>query len=593
MEPARNNLPKTRVLLVSLAAALVLTAVAVVLDVVPAPPSDLHVPRLSGGSATVGIMIVAGPLLTLWGASMYVRCSDAVVRRYLVAIVALLVLWLLIVIVKYASVSDAVGQVCWYLYYVPMLFAPAFCLFAALRTAMLGGGRTGRVLRGTVVAVSCALVVLVLTNNAHMFVFVFDPASPSWSSDYVYGIGYWVITGWVYLLLVAFFALLFRSARRQLRMAFLPVVLVCLLAVVYGALYIVRIDAVFQGNFSLTYVVFFAIALELCLDLGLLPSFLRYREVFSRLPFDAKILSFDGDQVFATACASPLKDAEAEALFQVDVPPLGMVSFKVEGEPDKAYKAYRLHGGLALLTEDRANINRRIGQLAERRELLSGRNAVLKQDIAVKSRLFRQERERMLMEDVSVSLQSAVAAIRRLLDNVPEASNEKSAAERRRHLMLVKLLVAYCKRKGSFVLSEKSDTDFDRERLQLVVSETVTDVRSAGIDCGALVETVSLLPPSSLSILYDCFYDVVVMSFECTNPVLMLFITERDNKRVELRVVLECDDEIDFGSSAAARGLCATLDARDVVYRLTGGVGELHLVAVVSKKQALPEGSAL
>ena len=589
----KNNLPKTRVLLVSLAVALVLAAIAAALSVVPGPALDLHAPRPTGASVTTGLMIVASPLLTLWGVSMYVRCSDAVVRRYLVAMAALLIAWLLIVLVKYALVSDIAAQICWYLFYVPLIFIPTICLFASLRSASFGCGRKETALRGVVAAISCALVVFVLTNNAHMLVFVFDPANPSWSSDYAYGIGYWVVTGWECLLFAVFFALLFRVAHQQLRTAFLPVLLLCLLAVIYGALYIMRVDVVFRGNFSLTYIVVLAIALELCLDLGLLPSFLRYREAFSKLPFDAKILSLNGEQVFATACASSLKDIEAKALAQVDVPYHGMVSFKVESEPDKAYKVYRLHGGLALLTEDRESINGHIRLLAEHRKLLSGRNAVLQQDIALKSRLYRQERERMLMEDVNTSLQSAVAAIRQLLDNVPDAANEQSAAERRRHLMLVKLLLAYCKRKGGFVLSEKGDADFNRERLQLVVSETVADVRSAGIDCGALVETAGLLPVSSLSILYDCFYDVVVMAFECTNPVLMFFITERDDKRVELRIMLECDDKLDFGTSAAAQSLRAALDARDVAYRLVGDVDELRLVAVVSKKQALPEGGAL
>lgn len=55
--------------------------------------------------------------------------------------------------------------------------------------------------------------------------------------------------------------------------------------------------------------------------------------------------------------------------------------------------------------------------------------------------------------------------------------------------MEVKLLVAYCKRKGGLILAEKSDPDFNRERLELVFNETAADLRSLDIECAALVET--------------------------------------------------------------------------------------------------------
>lgn len=546
-------------------------------------------PSTSGSDATIGFMIVAEAALTLWGASMYVRCSDAVVRRYLVAIVALFVFWLLAVVVKYASSNNTVGQACWYLYYVALIFAPALCFFAGLRSAGLGRGKRGRICHAVIMSISALLVLLVLTNNAHMLVFVFDPGSSTWDSDYSYALGYWLITCWEYILLAAFFALLFRSARLKKRTALLPIGFICLLAIMYGILYIFRLDVVFRGNFSLTYIICFTLALELCLDLGLLPSFLRYAQSFSELPFDAKILSFDGTQVYATTCANALQPAEKEALLRTQVPPSVKTSFKVSEYPNKAYKLYAVHGGLVLLTEDRAAINKDIEILRERQGMLLHRNEVLAQDIALKKRLYQQKRERALAEDVRASLSSATSTISNILDELPSAEHEENADERRHSLMLVKLLVAYCKRKGAFVLSEHDDADFNRERLQLAVSETVADVRSAGIDCGALVEINTPLPAASLSTLYDCFYDMLAMAFECFNPTLMIFITEVDNKRVELRVVLECADNINFATSEAAAGLRSALENRDVAYRLIGDEGELHLTAVVLKEQETSE----
>lgn len=592
VKPVQDNSFKRKVLLCSAVCAIALTVFVACLGAPGGYVAHLHVPDTAGAAATTGLMIVAGPLFVLWGASMYMRCSDMVVRRYLVLIVSLLVLWLLAVLVKYASVSDVVGQMCWYLYYVPMVFIPLFCFLAGLRSAGVDGLRVGVFAGRIALVVSSILVLFVLTNNFHMLAFRFDVANARWSAEYTYGPVYWAVLVWVFLLLAMFLLILFVAARKQLRAAFLPFVVLVVLGLVYSALCITRIDAVFRGNVSLTYAIFFALALELCLDLGLFPSFFRYREAFTKLPFDAKIISLKGNQEFATACAAPLKESELQALARAEDLSSGMVSFKVESEPNKIYKAYRLNGGAVLLTEDRTDINARIRLLAERSALLDRENEILKQDIAVKSRLCQQEHERALVENVSASLQSAAESIRRLLDDIPDVCDSDASADRRRHLMLVKLLVAYCKRKGSFVLSEKEDIDFDQERLRLAISETVADVRSAGIDCGSLIEVACPIPVASLSILYDCFYDVVVMAFECTDPVLMFFITERDGKRIELRVKMECEDDIDFGLTDAVRSLRATLDGRDVAYRLTGGVGELHFVAIVSKKVGVSPASA-
>ena len=104
--------------------------------------------------------------------------------------------------------------------------------------------------------------------------------------------------------------------------------------------------------------------------------------------------------------------------------------------------------------------------------------------------------------------------------------------------MKVKLLVAYCKRKGGLVLTQKSDPDLDRNRIQLVFNETAADLRSLGIDCAALVETSTRLPVQTVSVLYDCLYDFAASAFASVDPILMLFVRNAE-EGVELRAQLQ------------------------------------------------------
>ena len=53
-----------------------------------------------GPSATAGYMIALGPLSAAWGFSMYIRCSDAKIRRWLVGVAALVSFWMLVVLLK-------------------------------------------------------------------------------------------------------------------------------------------------------------------------------------------------------------------------------------------------------------------------------------------------------------------------------------------------------------------------------------------------------------------------------------------------------------------------------------------------------------
>lgn len=61
--------------------------------------------------------------------------------------------------------------------------------------------------------------------------------------------------------------------------------------VAYFALFTARKAGLFSTNIALVYSILVIVALELSLDLGILPSYARYDQFFSKLPFDLKILS--------------------------------------------------------------------------------------------------------------------------------------------------------------------------------------------------------------------------------------------------------------------------------------------------------------
>ena len=293
-----------------------------------------------GPSATAGYMIALGPLSAAWGFSMYIRCSDAKIRRWLVGVAALVAFWMLVVLLKYPIRGDLATALLWYCYYIPMTAIPTLCVLCAMRAASLDEVAWARCARRVIVAISAFAVFAVLTNNVHHFIFAFDFADPDWGGNYRYAFGHYVLVAWYIVLFVIFFATLFLSARRSLRSMLFPIGVIVGVGVVYGVMFTLRHVATLTSNVALTYCILAMVAIELTLDLGFFPSYAWYTLAFSKLPFDLKVLEANGDTVFQTEMAQPMPQAAADTLKTADKGLGESWAFRTTGAPHTLFKVY-------------------------------------------------------------------------------------------------------------------------------------------------------------------------------------------------------------------------------------------------------------
>lgn len=156
------------------------------------------------------------------------------------------------------------------------------------------------------------------------------------------------------------------------------------------------------------------------------------------------------------------------------------------------------------------------------------------------------------------------------------------------------------------MLAGKSDPAFNRERLQLVFNETAADLRALGIDCAALVDIKRVLPASTVSVLYDCLYDFAAAAFAASNPILMLFVSDkaeagegegsgdgvaagRQQRRVvEMRVALEAEESAQTeGYTRSLEELRRVLERRDVRFSLDIASDGATLAVQVSEDEGV------
>lgn len=138
-----------------------------------------------------GIYVV---MIAVWGVSLHRRILQPQVRRYLIAIAGLMVLWLTLRTAKYSIFDIDAERYLWYFYYLPMLLIPTLSVLVAMSLGKPENYRLPRWLNLLYIPV-LVLLVLVLTNDVHQLVFQFPTGLMS-SREYQYGVGYYVVAGW-------------------------------------------------------------------------------------------------------------------------------------------------------------------------------------------------------------------------------------------------------------------------------------------------------------------------------------------------------------------------------------------------------------
>ena len=526
-------------------------------------------------------LLVAAIAFSIWGVLVYLRCLDYVLRRRLVAVATICALWMIEVILKYKSFTPFYATVLWYLYYVPMTLVPLLYQLCGLRLAGLEQHRAGRRYRTALWIAAILLIGFVLTNDFHQQVFHFDRSSDTWSNDYTYGWGYFAVLIWTAFNFVAFFILVGRSASFRIQRFSGTAALVLLGGAFFAISYALRVPSAWKLNFSLVYCVLCVVTLEICLDCGVIPSYHDIAGIFDTLPLDLKVLTRDLQEVYATPVSKPIPAGVREELRAQE---LGHShAFAVVSNPDVMYRSFPLLGGSALLAQDVSEVNELNRELAHRRMELQRQNELLAADYDLKAHLADQEAETILVKDVDQALARALDEMYGLLSSLPPLTDEASSHERYRMLQCAKMLVAYCKRKGSLTLAQHGESGFDRDRIQLIANELASDLRTIDVDCASIIAIRRPMHASAVSALYDCVYDFAFFAYTTDHPALMYHLSDHDSCSVELRATLISNDEKDLSQTPAAHELESALQGRNVAYRLEGEAGQLRMIVLMPR----------
>ena len=449
-------------------------------------------------------------LFSAWSYSLWNRIVQTQVRRYLLAISALMVLWILLRSIKFSIENTDAARRLWYFYYFPMLFIPMLSVFVS---RSLGKGEDFRLPRWTKLLYlpTLLLLLLVLTNDLHQQVFSF-PSGVLSDLEYRYEGGYFFVLGWEAL--CAGFALLsmVKNCRipRSRRIRWLPLVPLALsLAYAYAYAKEVYWVWVLAGDMTVSQCLIFASIFECCIQCGLIQSNLGYDELFeaTSLPVQITDHAFHSKYV-SVAMQRALPQSELRQM-QQDTVHLG---------DDTLLKRHKLRRGWVFWKEDISALNQVQQELELTRDELRDTGDVLAVENAQRARWLKLTEENRLYDMMEAQTARQIAMLRELLTELQKTEDSGRA----RHLLgQVIIIGTYIKRRSNLIFVGEQRGSISAQELLLCLNESSENISIYGADCKAIVKGEGLLTVEQATQVYDLFEAVVETELESLRALLI------------------------------------------------------------------------
>lgn len=421
----------------------------------------LHTRRLSTADGREHTLAAMATILLViaWGGSMIGRTLNKRLRALVLLAALQMTLWLLLRMIKWQLPDGgALSRYCWYAYYVFQLGLPATLLRMTDVIGAKEGTATVSVWRWSCLAVNVMLLLLVFTNDLHMWVFKLKPSALNWNGDYSYGFGYVLLLSFIVLCVFSAIALLIKKCWNSPRKYGLIFPLgFSLLLVSYGVLYALRVPFAWESDFTVTAVLFVLLFMESAMQTGLIPVNSKYKELFVNSRLDMAIVTPKGVPVLCSTHAAPLPTS---ALSQDYSHP-----FRVYAEPDLRVSAMPISGGAVVWREELSAVHALQKKLSQVVESLARSNQLLKNEKDVRERTEALRAKQRIYDELDAAIQKELLRIADILraNCALELDNAKTAE--------LCLRLCYCKRSSNLIFAKLQRASLSAQEFKAYLEE--------------------------------------------------------------------------------------------------------------------------
>ncbi len=472
-------------------------------------------------------------LFIAWGVSLHRRIIQPQVRRYLTSISVLVVFWMTVRTIRY-SLDECMWlmRYLWYLYYLPMLLIPLLAVFVALSLGKPDNFRLSK-WTGLLYIPTAALLLLVLTNDLHQFVFVFPEDAIVWVNDYSYALGYFLAVGWVVsctitALVVMLIKCRIPHSRTVLMLPFAPAVV----ALIYGVLYYFRVPWLkfLTGDMTVVFCLLIVAILECCIECELIQSNTGYEELFMVSSFGAQITNQENAVCLASTNARKLTE-EQRISAKTQTVPADNKSMIVKSQP--------IGFGHVLWQENVAELTEAIEQIEENCRDLSEHNRIRQENLKTRKKILAIQEKNRVSDLLHRETASQIDLIDRVLAQYDREPDDK---KRSRLLGEAAVVGAYIKRYGNLLLIGERTETADIRDLARCFDESFINLELLGVNCLHTLPSDIILATKDMLQVYRSFEAAVETSL---SDLQYVWINVRKSKEgLFLKIEFVCDSDL-------------------------------------------------
>ena len=483
------------------------------------------------------------PLTVAWCASIRRRILNTSIRKMLLTVGGLLLLWQVVRIIKfdYVIVTEPIGRYCWYSYYIAMILVPLIGVFVVDHIGKPEGYRSPVWMRYLFIP-ALFLLGTVFTNDLHQLVFTFPDGFEAYNSDYGYGFMYIPVMAWFFVLALFFVIGLMVKSRvpGSKRFQAMP-----LLIAVFGIGFWTAYSLGFiECDLTAVDSLIIIMLLEGAIQSGLIPSNMNYRELFAKSTIAAQIV--DGQRIhYTSANAAPLEKTVME---QAKHGPMDL--------GDAILHAQAIHGGYIYWQDDVKAINDLADSLRDANDTLGERYDLMKAEVELKERRLQADEKSRLYDRIAQEIAPQLNKTDELLQQSREHPEKANAL-----LSQVCVISAYIKRRANLILLGEEKAAVSARELESCLRESLDNLRLCGVitylDCCCEGQA----SVKQIIAMYDLFEEVTEKLLGQLSA--MMVTAEYAENTLRLRIQAGCKAALSTLPTFTLNGGTVSCDAQD------------------------------
>lgn len=449
-------------------------------------------------------------IFTIWISTLYIRVFDKKLKEYTMLIGICLIFWMIVKMVKKYTVGY-INNCMWYLYYIPLIAIPTF--YYNCSDYLLKSDNNKK--RKIAIGISIILMLFVITNNIHQLVFRLIDIDRDYTNEW----GYYLVCIWIFILLIMTLKNLVKVSlaekeKNKIIIPFIPIIL----GLIYTVLYVLNVEIIRKTNMSIIIGTLFCIGLEILFKLKLIPNNFKYKKIFLNSNLPIEIISNDGTKKINTNHYIEIEEIEKDIKGNKL-----KTQYQVE---DKIQNVKSIQGGYAVEEKDFSKINKLKREVENTNQELLKQEQLLKNQKKIKAKVYEVKIKNEIIELLDEKIDEKREQINKMLDEMTEVDIEK--------MYEIKLLINYCKRMSSLVISNYNKEKYNNKRIETIINELLSEANTLNVS-GVLQTNNFEINSSETTTIYEIVFEIIY-NLKDVNLILNI---EANNKYIKLRYLFD------------------------------------------------------